>query len=176
MTDAAPTAPRSAFRTVRFDHACFGCGDDNPIGLHLQFTLTEDGVAARFTPEPAHQGFDDVVHGGIISTVLDEAMAWAVTAEISVRFKTPLAVGEEVTVTARVTDNRGRLVATTGAIARDRDGATIATAAAKFVRVSGSLAAQWQSRSLQLENLSSPADSKSRAADEEMIRGGGQPR
>jgi acyl-coenzyme A thioesterase PaaI-like protein len=34
-------------------------------------------VKASFTPNPEHQGFHDVVHGGIISTILDEAMAWA---------------------------------------------------------------------------------------------------
>ena len=65
------------FAIVRSDHGCFGCGDDNPIGLHLRFAADGDGVKASFVPGPEHQGFGDVVHGGIISTVLDEAMAWA---------------------------------------------------------------------------------------------------
>ncbi len=146
----------AAFQSIRFDHACFGCGDDNPIGLHLRFSTTNDGVRAAFTPEPAHQGFDGIVHGGIISTVLDEAMAWAttsagvwtVTAEMSVRFRRPLSVGDSTTVTAEVTENRGRIVATAGELTRDRDGAVIASATATFVRVSDAIANQWESRYL----------------------------
>ena len=54
-------------------------------------------MKASFTPNPEHQGFHDVVHGGIISTILDEAMAWAtahagvwaVTGEMRVRFRQP---------------------------------------------------------------------------------------
>ena len=53
----------------------FGCGDDNPIGLRLRFTPSGEGVKASFIPSAEHQGFQEVVHGGIISTVLDEAMA-----------------------------------------------------------------------------------------------------
>ncbi len=153
-SDPTATAP---FPAVRFDHACFGCGDENPIGLHLQFSPTADGVAAAFVPEPAHQGFDNVIHGGIISAVVDEAMAWAttragvwaVTAEIAVRFRNPLAVGEPATVTARVTENRGRVVSTTAELTRDSDGTTIATATATFVRVSDTLAGERQRRYLE---------------------------
>ncbi len=81
-----------------------------------------DGVKASFIPGPDHQGFDDVVHGGIISTVLDEAMAWAtahagfwaMTGEMRVRFRQPLNIGESTVVTARVSGARGRLVTTVG--------------------------------------------------------------
>lgn len=147
----------AAFQSIRFDHACFGCGDENPIGLHLQFSRTADGVRAAFTAVPAHQGFDAIVHGGIISAVLDEAMAWAttsagvwtVTAEMSVRFKRPLSVGESTTVTSRVTENRRRVLATSAELTRDRDGAVIASATATFVRVSDAVARAWESRYLQ---------------------------
>ena len=146
-----------AFQAARFDHACFGCGDDNPIGLHLHFSPSSDGVRADFTPETVHQGFDGIIHGGIISTLLDEAMAWATTsagvwsftAEMSVRFKEPLSVGEPTTVTARVTENRGRIIATAGELTRDRDGAIIATATGTFVRVSDAVAREWESRYLE---------------------------
>jgi acyl-coenzyme A thioesterase PaaI-like protein len=155
------SAANPSLPAIRFDHACFGCGDANPIGLHLQFSPLADGVTASFTPEPAHQGFDNVIHGGIISTVLDEAMAWAttqagvwaVTAEISVRFKNPLAVGEPATVTARVTENRGRIVTTAADLTRNLDNATIATATATFVRVSDTLAAEWQRRYLETTDV-----------------------
>src|SRR5688500_12117637 len=98
MTDSAEQATFDPFLMARADHACFGCGDENPIGLRLRFAPVGDGVRASFIPGPEHQGFDNVIHGGIISTVLDEAMAWAtaragfwaVTGEMQVRFRQPL--------------------------------------------------------------------------------------
>jgi acyl-coenzyme A thioesterase PaaI-like protein len=175
MIDPSASPANPSFPAVRFDHACFGCGDANPIGLHLQFSPTSDGVTASFTPEPAHQGFDNVIHGGIISTILDEAMAWAttqagiwaVTANMSVRFKNPIAVGEPATVTARVTENRGRIVSTAAELMRDFDKATIATATATFVRVSDTLATEWQRRYLENEDATeiangSPGSSRQR--------------
>lgn len=153
MVDTAQ-GNRAAFPPIRFDHDCFGCGDANPIGLHLRFVPTDDGVRAEFTPGPAHQGFDGIVHGGIIATVLDEAMAWAttsagiwtVTAEMSVRFKHPLSVAESTVVSARVTENRGRVVATAAELIRVRDGAVIAAATATFIRVSDAVARAWERR------------------------------
>jgi hypothetical protein len=76
MTDS-PTATRIA---VRDDHNCFGCGADNPWGLHLIFFAEPGGaVYSHWTPQVNHQGYDGMVHGGIISTVFDEVMAWSVT-------------------------------------------------------------------------------------------------
>ena len=77
MSDFQEAESSDPLGMVRSDHGCFGCGDDNPIGLHLRFTRDQEGVKASFIPGPEHQGFDDVIHGGIISAVLDEAMAWA---------------------------------------------------------------------------------------------------
>lgn len=122
--------------------------------MHLQFSPHESGVTAPFTPQPNHQGFDDVVHGGIISAVLDEAMAWAttragvwaVTAELRVRFKNPLAVGEPTTVSSRLANIRGKFIATTATLASVRDRSIIATATATFVRVSDTLANEWRQK------------------------------
>jgi acyl-coenzyme A thioesterase PaaI-like protein len=139
---------------TRSDHACFGCGDDNPIGLHLRFSSSANGVSAPFTPEPEHQGFESVVHGGIISTILDEAMAWAtahaglwaVTGEMRVRFRLPLHVAEPTTVSASVTGVRGNFISTTAVLTRLSDLTEIATASATFVRVSSEVEAVWQAR------------------------------
>jgi uncharacterized protein (TIGR00369 family) len=149
-------AETDAFLKVRFDHECFGCGHRNPIGLHLRFAPDEDGVKAEFVPAPEHQGFLGVIHGGIISTVLDEAMAWAtahagfwaVTGEIRIRFRRPLIVGEPTTVKARVSGVRNRVVNTTAELTLDRDGSAIATASATFVRVSAAVEAEWRARYL----------------------------
>jgi acyl-coenzyme A thioesterase PaaI-like protein len=140
--------------TARSDHRCFGCGVQNPIGLHLQFESTADGVEAPFTPLPDHQGFENVVHGGIVSTLLDEAMSWAiaaagmwaVTGEMRVRFRNALSVGEATTVSASLDDSRGRLISASARLTRASDGATIATATATFMRVAPETEAAWRER------------------------------
>jgi acyl-coenzyme A thioesterase PaaI-like protein len=144
------------FGIVRSDHGCFGCGDVNPIGLHLRFAPDGDGMRALFIPGPEHQGFGGIVHGGIISTILDEAMAWAtahagfwaMTSDIRVRFRRPLNIGDSTVVTARVSGVRGRLVTTSGELALASDGSTVATASATFVKVDAELEAAWRARYL----------------------------
>jgi acyl-coenzyme A thioesterase PaaI-like protein len=156
MTDFRDPATTDPFPIVRSDHACFGCGDDNPIGLHLRFSPEDDGVKASFIPGPQHQGFQDVVHGGIISAVLDEAMAWAtahagvwaVTGEMRVRFRQPLKIGEITTVAARVSGTRGRLVTAAAELQLDRDRSAVATASATFVKVDADVEADWRARYL----------------------------
>jgi acyl-coenzyme A thioesterase PaaI-like protein len=52
---------------------CFVCGIDNPIGLHLAFYTDDEGrCIARFRPKPEHQGYPGQLHGGVISSLLDE--------------------------------------------------------------------------------------------------------
>lgn len=142
---------------VRSDHGCFGCGDHNPHGLHLRFEpLGDDGVTAAFTPQPVHEGFAGVVHGGIVSTLLDEAMAWStyrleawsVTVQISVRFRRPVEVGAPVRVEARVVGDRGRRLDTHGEVRRADDGTLLAEADAVFLRVPEAQALAWRDRYL----------------------------
>jgi len=108
MADTPEPETVDPLAIVRSDHGCFGCGDDNPIGLHLRFAADGDTVRASFIPSSDHQGFGNIVHGGIIATILDEAMAWAtahagfwaMTGEMRVRFRRPLNIGEPSVVTA----------------------------------------------------------------------------
>jgi uncharacterized protein (TIGR00369 family) len=86
---------------------CFGCGADNPLGLHMEF-LTDDQRLYSFVTVPsAMAGWDQTVHGGIITTMLDEIMGWSViyllkkigvTKSITVDFKKPIHVGQQLTV------------------------------------------------------------------------------
>lgn len=141
---------------VRVDHGCFGCGAANPHGLRLSFTPEADGVRATFTPLVVHQGYEQVVHGGILSTLLDEAMAWAVaaagiwavTGEMQIRFRRPLHVGETISLHGAVTDIRTRAISASGQIVREADCQVIATATALFVRVPAATEAAWKARYL----------------------------
>ncbi|HBT46873.1 MAG TPA: thioesterase [Peptococcaceae bacterium] len=96
-------------------HLCFGCSPDNPLGLHLEFFAREDGcVGTRFTPGVFHQGYPGILHGGLVTTILDELMAnhlarmgyWAVTARLEVRFRKPLPIGQELTFFSRLVKKR----------------------------------------------------------------------
>ncbi len=125
------------------DHYCFACGTENPGGLHLVFERGGRGVVAFFTPERRHQGYKGVVHGGIISTILDEAMAHAaikachypVTAEISVRFRGALSVGQKVQVEGWIGGTPAhRLLEAASEMKTYPQGGLIATARAKLMR------------------------------------------
>ena len=59
------------------DHYCFVCGEENPSGLHLKFSANKGKIQTEFIPRKIHQGYKNIVHGGIISTLLDEAMVKA---------------------------------------------------------------------------------------------------
>jgi acyl-coenzyme A thioesterase PaaI-like protein len=98
---------------------CFACGTENPHGLHLLFDRSHDDSAiAQFTPHTYHEGWAGIVHGGIVVTILDEAMAYAlyfsgiraVTARMENRFRLPMLSGHEVTIRAWIVNRRAKLV------------------------------------------------------------------
>ncbi len=133
------------------DHGCFGCGEQNPIGLRLKFHRAGDDVQAHFIPKKVHEGYAAMMHGGIVSTLLDEAMSWAVidrghlavTAKLEIEFKRPVPVTEPLLVIGRVTRDRRRLVEAAGEL-RSASGDLLATASAVFMRVSDEQQRAWE--------------------------------
>jgi uncharacterized protein (TIGR00369 family) len=116
---------------------CFGCGPDNPIGLKLNFKRDNEIVRAEFTPEESHQGWYGIVHGGIISCLLDEAMGYAtyfenivcITAKMQVRIRRPALIDEPLIITSSITKRTRRLVEARAAIAL-KDGTPVAESTA----------------------------------------------
>ncbi|RJX20560.1 MAG: PaaI family thioesterase [Desulforudis sp.] len=123
-------------------HMCFACSPNNPIGLKLQFEDVGDTLRTSFTPREEHQGWPGWTHGGLVTTVLDEAMAqwvWrreitAMTADLSIRFRHGLPLGETLRVEARRVSARGCLLELEAEGKLD-DGTVIAQAKAKFMIV-----------------------------------------
>jgi len=123
------------------DNYCFVCGEQNPYGLHLTFSLHEGSAVTEFIPQKIHQGYKDIVHGGIISTLLDEAMVKAallqgipaITAEITVRFLKPLIVGEKVIIEASITTMNKKIIETSARM-RKTDNTLVAEGHAKLLR------------------------------------------
>lgn len=62
--------------TDLWDTKCFACGKNNPHGLHMKFYTHEKRLFSQLLIPETKRGWDKLVHGGIISTVLDEIMAW----------------------------------------------------------------------------------------------------
>lgn len=123
------------------DGYCFACGGRNESGLKLFFRTEEGRAFAEFIPQKTHQGFKDIVHGGIISAILDEAMVKAVlskgieavTAEITVRLKKPLFVGDKIFIEAKINKTGNRLIETSSQI-KTQDNTIVAEARAKLLR------------------------------------------
>lgn len=125
---------------------CLVCGRDNPHGIHLHLNVDDATgiVTAQFTPAAHHMGFEGIVHGGLLSTVLDEAMVWAATwsgkrfcvcGELNVRFRRGVQIGQNLNVEAKITSVRSRLIETEGFL-RDVAGQVLVEASGKYVPVS----------------------------------------
>lgn len=98
---------------VNDDHTCFACGPANPHGLHMRFLTDGEAVFSRLTVPDHLRGWNNMVHGGVISTILDEVMSWAaihliksiiVTRTMSTDFLKPVFIGQQLTAEARITE------------------------------------------------------------------------
>jgi uncharacterized protein (TIGR00369 family) len=135
------------------DHHCFACGRDNPIGMRLRIELGEGEARTEWTAGEDYVGWSDKLHGGIIATLLDEVMAWApssfdswaVTAEMTVRFRSPALPGERLEATARVTDRRRRIYEVQGEV-RGVDGRLVAEGSGRYLGATPSEKAELRER------------------------------
>lgn len=94
---------------------CFCCGSKNPIGFRMNFFAEADRVFSLVNLTENHAGWEHLTHGGLLATLLDEIMGWAlltfirkfaVTRKMEVRYLRPVPVGHEVRVEGRVTEVR----------------------------------------------------------------------
>lgn len=124
-------------------NTCFVCGPGNPIGLRLRFRLDEAGVCrSEFTPGPHHGGYDQVTHGGILFSALDDVMAnWfflqgarAYTARCEIRYRQPVPIGTPLLLEGRQVRKRGRVGYMEGR-ALLADGTVVAEAEGTFMIV-----------------------------------------
>jgi acyl-coenzyme A thioesterase PaaI-like protein len=97
---------------------CFACGVENPIGLHLDFHFDGEYYIAEYETKREYQSYDGIVHGGIISTFLDEAMGGylyekgytAVTARLNIRHREKTPTGVPLKIASWITSRRGSFV------------------------------------------------------------------
>ncbi len=118
---------------------CFGCGEDNRLGLRLNIQLKGDKTECEFTPEPFFQGPPGITHSGVVAAVLDEVMSQlifaklelAVTRKVEVTYRRPLRVGQTYKFTGEIVKQNSRIIAAR-AEARDADGVQVARARGIF--------------------------------------------
>ncbi len=125
---------------------CFVCGLKNKFGIHAHFYITEkEELIAVFTPSEEHQSYPGRLHGGISSAILDETIGrailnkyetevWGVTIELSVVYKKPVPLDEELKVIGRITSENSRFFEGTGEIVL-KNGDIAVTAKGKYLKV-----------------------------------------
>lgn len=122
---------------------CFACGPENPRGLRLVFrTEADSSMSAPWRPDATLEGYSGIIHGGMVSTVLDESMAKvvaaggvrALTAELRVRFRRQTPSGEELRIRGWI-ESRSRRMIKTEAELLAADGSELAHAWAVFLPI-----------------------------------------
>lgn len=132
-------------RPVEVDpHHCFACGSLNTHGLQLVLHADDDQCWTELALPPRFEGWEAIAHGGIVCTILDEVMAWAlinhdtwgVTARMSVDFKRPVEIGAPVRAEGRVVEARRRIFRTEGVILSLPSRTVLASAEGVYVAAS----------------------------------------
>jgi len=99
---------------------CFGCCPENPIGLHMEFYEDGDDIISFWNPQEHYQGWIGTMHGGILSTIIDEIAGWVVfrklqtsgmTTRLDVKYKHPVLTSEnQLTVVAHIREQHRQMV------------------------------------------------------------------
>jgi uncharacterized protein (TIGR00369 family) len=124
-------------------HRCFACGELNEQGMQLAIHTSPGGSWAETTLEPRFQGWEAVAHGGIVCTLLDEVMAWAVigrgtwgvTARLNVTFRRPIPVGRAIRAEGWVVDENRRAHRAEGRVIDATTQEVLASGESTFVAV-----------------------------------------
>ncbi|GIW20517.1 MAG: hypothetical protein KatS3mg065_0813 [Chloroflexota bacterium] len=144
---ASATAPRAenirvAGRRLELaPHHCFACGTLNEHGLQLVLHVDGTTCWTELELDRRFEGWEGIAHGGIVSTILDEVMAWSLvdrelwglTARLNVAFRRPVPVGRRIRAEGSVAEAGRRLVRTTGRVIEPTTGLVFATAEAVYV-------------------------------------------
>ncbi|MCD6490275.1 MAG: PaaI family thioesterase [Thermodesulfobacterium sp.] len=125
---------------LEINNYCFVCGKENPKGLKADFIFSNGKAKAEIILDKEYQGYMGIIHGGIIAALLDEACAYAtislgyytVTAEMKIRYKNILKVGEKVIVEASAEQVKSKLIQANAQI-KDSKNTIIAEAEGKYI-------------------------------------------
>ena len=126
-----------------YSDGCFVCGHSNVHGLQVQFYVEDNSVRVDLNFARHYNSFPNITHGGILSSILDEAMGWSAfifsdietflfTRELTVTYKRNAPIGEPLLLIAEfVGAERGGMFSTKGKIV-DMDGKIITASKGLF--------------------------------------------
>jgi uncharacterized protein (TIGR00369 family) len=143
-TATATAKRRDELGAFEFEpHHCFACGELNAHGLHLDLHTSPEGSWTELTLDPAFQGWEAVAHGGIVCTILDEVMAWAVigrgtwgvTARLNVAFRRPVRTGRRIRAEGWVVQQDRRAMRAEGRVLDATTSEVLATGESTFMAV-----------------------------------------
>jgi uncharacterized protein (TIGR00369 family) len=128
---------------------CFVCGHKNLHGLKAKFYYDGEKAYTEFVASESFEGYKGIFHGGIVASLLDEVMikailacdVFAVTAEMTIRFRQPIRTGESIRFVGRIIGEKGRLYSTEGE-AIGADGTVYATATGTYLEAKPKLRAE----------------------------------
>jgi len=133
----------------RGDHNCFGCSPLNTSGLRMRFYTNETAVYSNVTVPDHLCGWNNLVHGGVLTTILDEIMSWSaiyllkrvpMTKSMTVDFLKPVYVGNSLKAEGTVTDKKGKHEALMEGRIYNKDDVCCASATATFAVFSPAVA------------------------------------
>lgn len=125
-------------------YCCFACGTANPIGLNLCFYRSGENVCSDITLGKYHEGWDNMAHGGMVSTLLDEVMSWTiiyfkrvffVTRKMEVKYIKPVLIGAPLTLRGRLVKERKKPYIGVEAKIVDDKGRILSKAKGEFVEL-----------------------------------------
>jgi len=123
---------------------CYACGPNNPLGLQLEFFSYENNdreVYAVFQPSQSQAGWPEILHGGVIATLSDEAAAYvaylrnkhAATARLNIKFKNPTGLNEPVKVTGKLIKETKRILDIEVVLTSHVDGRVLSEGVARLI-------------------------------------------
>ncbi|MBP7737030.1 MAG: PaaI family thioesterase [Spirochaetes bacterium] len=122
-------------------HTCFGCSGRNPSGLKMEFHSDGAAVYSVLSIPPHLCGWNDLAHGGVVSTVLDEVMSWSsmhllkryiLTKSITVDFLKPVWTGRRMVAEGKVRERTGEREAVIEGLLYDDAGTLCARSTGTF--------------------------------------------
>lgn len=148
------TIAAEEFRFEFAEHNCFACGTLNTNGLGLALHLEHERSWTELTLDRRFEGWEGIAHGGIVSTILDEVMAWSlvasdtwgVTARLAVEFRRPVPIDTPIRADGWVTRSRRRVVDTSARLIEIASGTELATATGVYVAADAARKRELQDR------------------------------
>jgi uncharacterized protein (TIGR00369 family) len=124
------------------DKDCFGCGSENESGLHMIFETNGEQIRTKLTVSSQFRGWSKLVHGGVISTILDEMMSWAaitltnrfiLTKKMTIQFHRPIYIASSLCGIGYIKEKFGDRIAIVIGELFDNQGRLCATSEGEFV-------------------------------------------